>query len=151
MIYGRTGTDLDDIVRVIQTDVRMNRRFSDRDLEDGARAASGLNDMIMQGARATGALNDGRITSNDVHEINDWIRGSDFRLNQYNNLRDDFDQVDGQYTQTRVMGKCIVNKVADHIYDIGAPTGGRYDNRFVSEDNAYVAHVANYLDELIFG
>ena len=141
------GTGLGRIVEIIHTDKRLLKKFSDAEIAEGARGAKGLNDIIEQGIKATGAARDGDIDTADVRAINAWIRADDVRLKRYMDLHDDFETVDGQYGDIRLSGKSAINKIADHIYDIGFHLGG---NRFDSDDGAYAAHVARYIDDLLF-
>jgi hypothetical protein len=154
VIKGNSGTRLDQLVQIIQTDKRLIKAFSDDRIEKGAAAANGLNKLIADAARATGATRDGDIDVADVHRINDWIRGDEVRLNRFENLQSTFeDTVDGQYGDIRLSGKSAINKVADHIYNIGLELHGPRQGggtRFESEDGAYVATVARWLDDLLY-
>ena len=154
MIKGTTGTRLDKLVEIIQTDKRLLKAFSDDRIEKGAAAANGLNKLIADGMQATGAARDGDIDHADVRAINAWIRADEVRMDRYENLQATFENtVDGQYGDIRLSGKSAINKVADHIYNIGleldsARSGG--GARFISEDGAYVDTVARWLDDLLF-
>ena len=153
-IKGSSGSKLDRIVEIIHTDKRLLKKFSDAEIAEGARGAKGLNDIIEQGIKATGAARDGDIDHADVRAINAWIRADEVRMDRYENLQATFENtVDGQYGDIRLSGKSAINKVADHIYNIGleldsARSGG--GARFISEDGAYVDTVARWLDDLLF-
>ena len=155
LVYGTTGTGLDQIITLIGTDRGLNDRLSARDMAYGLAAADGLNALIAQSVRATGAANDGVITTSDVYAMSQWIRAN--HLETFTTLHGDDEtgietgyhllQSDGAFT--RIYALNAVDQVIDSLYHIGFAI---QDGRFVNEDgnaNASVEDVAYWLNDLL--
>ena len=153
--FGTTGTGLDGLITLMGTDAGLNNRISAQDMAGGLSAADSLNGLIVAAARATGAANDGAVTTSDVYAINAWIRENHLEL--FTTLHgDDEDgeetgyhllQNDGSFT--RIYALNAVDQVIDSLYHVGFEI---IDGRFVNEDgnaNASVSDVAFWMNDLL--
>ena len=156
-IMGTTGTGLDQLVNIVTSDDGLINRISTSDIRDGAEAAQGMNELILDAIRDTGVANDGSISAYDVLAINDVIRGDASALATFTELHGNDEQgvetgfhlVQGDGARTELFERNAVNTVADGIYHIGFEVK---NNRFVNEDgdaNASVSTVAGWLDDLL--
>jgi Ca2+-binding RTX toxin-like protein len=152
--HSTTNTGLDTIVDLVMTDRGLSKRVNAGDIVDGARAADGMNLIIVQVMNSTGALDDGWITAEDLREMNAAIRGDGALLSQWVALHGDdengtetgFHLVQDDGAATRFFGRSLVDTVADGIYHLGFEIEG---NRFVNEDgnaNATLDDVATWLN-----
>ena len=87
--HSTTGSGLDRITNLIMADAGLDARISDRDIAAGADAANGINQLIVDGLKATGGLADGHVSAADVVALNAWIRSDATRLNQFIALHGD--------------------------------------------------------------
>ncbi|NJL50341.1 MAG: hypothetical protein HC909_01095 [Blastochloris sp.] len=155
-IFGTTGTGLDQIVTTIAHDRGLAGRITGKDIAGGAAAANTLNALIVEAARATHAIDDGKFDADDVLKINEWIRADANRLKLFTEQHGDDEcrietgfhlvQNDGAVASFR--GQNFVNTVADGIFHIGFEVKDGY---FVNEDgnqNASVQQVADWLNAL---
>jgi Ca2+-binding RTX toxin-like protein len=126
---------------------------------DGARAAAGLNQLILDAMAATGVSADGNISVDDVVAINTWIRADAGRLalftslhgNDENGVETGFHLIQGDGGSTEFRGQNFVNTVMDGVYHIGFAIE---NGRFVNEDgdqNATLLDVANWLNAVALG
>lgn len=156
-VVGSTGTGLDQVVQLINDDPELQRRISNGERREGASAADELNGLIVQAIRETGAANDGRITTIDVHAINDWIRSDAGRLERFTALHGDdaegvetgFHTVQNDGAITRLFGKNAVNTVVDGLFHIGFEIR---NGVLLNEDgraNVAAEEVAFWLDTLL--
>ena len=111
--------------------------------------------MIIDAIDATGALDDGHITTAETYDIGDWISTHDFAAfvaahgNDENGLETGFHLVQGDGGTSYLFGEDAVNTVMDQIYHIGFPTVG---DRFLNEDgdaNQRVEVVGDWLNRLL--
>lgn len=150
--HSTTGTGLDRITNAIMADKGLANHIPEQQIEDGADAANGINQIIADAIAATGVGADGRIDADDVLAINAWIRTN--RLAEFTALHGDdeggtetgFHLIQGDGGSSVFFGQNLVNTVADGLYHIGFEV---VDGRFVNEDgnaNATVTDVAAWLD-----
>ncbi len=155
---GATGTGLDRLVEIIESDVRLEGRIPTSEIAEGAKAANTINQLILDGIKATGAANDGKIDAADIRDINAWIRADEARYQAFVEAHGD-DEDDGTETgfhlvqndgaSSRLYGENAVNTIADGIFHIGFEI---QNNRFLNEDgngNQSVEDVAAWINELL--
>lgn len=153
---GTTDTGLDQIIDIINTDTRLNKRVSPEDIAIAATAADAMNRIIVEAIQNTGVANDGKISKADARELNDYIFAN-YHHNWVIHHGDDengeetgFHLVQNDGARTKLFGKNAINRVADGIYHLGFETHKR--NRLLNEDgnkNVGFSKVATWLDELL--
>jgi hypothetical protein len=157
LTFGTTGTGLDEAIATIASDAGLNLRLSGKQLLGGMTAADGINGLIVQAIRATGAANDKAITTSDVYAMSAWIRANHLESftalhgNDENMVETGFHLVQGDGSFARSYGLSTVDNVLDSIYHIGFQI---IDGRFVNEDgnaNAAVDEVAFWLNDMLQG
>jgi hypothetical protein len=151
-----TGTGLDRLVEIIETDAGINRRASASDVLEGAEAAGALNAMLLNGIRELGLANDGTIDASDLRALGDWARADERHqtfLDLYgtnrNGIETGFQLVENEDSDARLFGQDAVDEVADAIYSFGF---GDRDGRLLDVDgNPYrsVILTAGWLDDLL--
>ncbi len=155
LVYGTTGTGLDAIIALIASDQGLANNVSARSLSAGLAAADGLDSLIANGIRATGAANDGQITTSDVYAISQWIRDNHLDLftslhgNDEGGIETGYHLVQGDGATTRMFSLNAVDQAIDSIYHIGFQIK---DGRFLNEDgntNAEVSEVAYWLNSFL--
>ncbi|MEG3641367.1 hypothetical protein [Magnetococcus sp. PR-3] len=152
-----TGTGLDALIKIITSDERLNQRIEAEDIDAGAAAADAMNALIIEAIQATGVAQNGRISTADVRQINQWLQEDQSRQDQWTEWHGDdegeeetgfhLEQNDGANTQ--LYGRNAVNTVADGLYHLGFDVEG---GRLLNEDgnkNARLSDVANWLDDLL--
>ncbi|WP_340108934.1 hypothetical protein [Pikeienuella sp. HZG-20] len=156
---GTTGTGLDQLVDVIQTDPGLIRNVSRADIDEAARAADGMNQMIVEAIDTLGLADDGKISSDDVKEISSHIQASDARADQFeflygedkNGVETGFQLVLGDGGTDKMFGRHAVNTAADVVFHVGFEVES---NRFHDADgdlSSYsVYRAADYIDDLYF-
>lgn len=154
-VAGTTGTGLDSIVALISGEGELNRRIADQDIKDGASAANEMNEIIVEGIKATGIANDGKITRADVMDLSDWI--AENRLAAWTVAHGDdeddeetgFHLVQNDGAVERLYDQNAINTVADGLYHLGF---GYNNGRLTNEDgnaNATLSNVAFWLETLL--
>ncbi|MGV6809403.1 MAG: calcium-binding protein [bacterium] len=158
-ITGTTGTSLDHMIDLIMTDKGLAKRIqknklTQEDLDGGATAANGIN-QLMADAISTGNLAaDGNISVQDVVDINSYIRADNARYEAFLDLHGDddgntetgFHLVQNDGAKRKMFGENFVNTVADGMYHIGFEIQG---NTILNEDgdaNATLTDIASWLD-----
>ena len=152
-------TGLDRIVETIVADPGLQAAIPWVDLQAGASAADGLNQLIVAGIAAlqqNGAADSdtSRLSVTELGWINTWIRSDAQRLASFVALHGDdengsetgYHLVQNDGATTRLFGKNAVNTIYDGIYHIGFTING--DGRFQNEDgnaNAQVSDVAEWI------
>ncbi len=157
MPAGTTGTGLDQLIDIIQQDVRLEGRIPTSEIAEASKSANIINQLILDGIKATGAANDGKIDAADLRDINAWIQADEARYQAFIEAHGDdedteetgFHLVQNDGARSRLFGEEAVNTVADGIYHIGFDI---MNGRFLNEDGNYnqsVEKVAAWLDELL--
>lgn len=152
-----SGTGLDAIVEIIQSDPGIARKVATGDTVEAAEAATGISQLILDGITTQGLADDGDITASDVRAINAYIRADADRYADFVRWHgDDEDGVETGYhlvqndgAQTRLYGKNALDTVADGLFHMGFEISR---GRFLNEDgnrNATVERVAYWLSELL--
>ncbi len=155
-VVGETGTGLDKVIHIIYHDHGLQKRVSTGDLREAARCANEMNKIILEAVYATGVFDDGKITKDEIWQLNDYI------VQNYGNLwkRLHGDDEDGKETgfhkvvndgaKTKLFGKNAINKVFDGIYHLGFPSP--YPRNLANEDgnkNVSVKKVSVWLTRLL--
>jgi Ca2+-binding RTX toxin-like protein len=154
-----TGTGLDWITDSIKSDTGLASKTAAADINGGARAADGLNNLIVDGIRTLGVDQDGELSVEDILAVNAWIRQDTDRFARFVELHGDdengietgFHLVQGDGGTLKYHCEQLINTVADGIYHIGFAVEGE---RFLNEDgdaNAEVADVATWLNSFYLG
>ncbi len=154
-LHGTTGTGLDALVETIVDDPGLNDEISHAQINAGARAADGMNKLVVQGIRALGIADDGYLSNLDLRDLNAWIRAN--HLAEWTTLHGDdengvetgFHLVQGDGGTSYLFGEKAVNTIADGLYHLGFAIQW---GRFVNEDgngNASVDDVAEWLNLLL--
>ena len=153
---GSTDTGLDQIVAIINSDARLNRKVSAESIELAGIAADGMNLIIKEAIIETGVANDEYISTADTRELNDYIYAyhADEWLVHHGDDEDGvetgFHLVQNNGARTRLYGKNAINKIADSIYHLGFESDRRH--RLTNEDgaaNARYAKVSTWLSNLL--
>lgn len=151
-----TATGLDQIITIINEDVRLNRRVPAQNIADASYAADMMNIIIVEAIKESALANDGNISKADAREINDYIFANYaeewliYHGDDEGGVETGFHLVQGNGAKTKLFGKNAINKVADGIYHLGFETHRR--NRLMNEDgdkNAGFAKVASWLNGLL--
>ncbi len=154
-VTGTTGTGLDKLVSLIGDEAELNRRLPDQEIRDGATAANTMNVIIIEGIKATGIANDGKITRPDIEDLSDWIAANHLTAwteahgDDESNEETGFHLVQNDGAVDRLFDQNAVNTVADGLYHLGF---GHKNGRLINEDgntNASLADVAFWLEALL--
>ena len=146
-----TNTGLDRITDTVLGEFGLRKRISAEERIEGAKAADGINKLILEAAEATGAMADGTISADDVRAINSYIREHHLDTftalhgNDQGRVETGFHKVQGDGGRLQMFGEKVTDTIADGIYHIGFEIDG--DN-FLNEDgaaNASVEQVAEWL------
>ncbi len=149
-----TRSGLDVIVDQILLDEGLRNSIPREQILAGAQIANSLSTMILDGVTSLDLLADSRIDVADVLALNAWFRATPARTDAFVALHGDdengeetgFHLVQGDGAWTAMLGRNLVNTVADGLYHIGFEV---VDGRFRNEDgdaNATVGDVAAWLD-----
>ena len=154
--HGTTGTGLDRLVEIINSDHRLARRVAPEDIAVASDSADRMNAIILEAIYLKGCANDGRIDAADARTINDYIH--DYHYPEWVELHGDddngvetgFHRVQGNGARTLLFGANAVNQVADGIYHLGFESSRRF--RLKNEDgnkNKTFMKLAHWLDTLL--
>ncbi len=152
---GSTGTGLDKLVDLITTDSGLIKHIATSEIYAGAKAADAMNGLIVSAIRATNAADGGRIESDELREINTWLRAN--HLSDWTTLHGDdedksetgFHLVQNDGASSQLYGRNAVNTVADGLYHLGFLIE---DKRLQNEDgdkNASLNQVSDWLNDLL--
>lgn len=151
-----TGSGLDQIVEIIHTDKRLNKKVAAENIEEAAIAADAMNQIIVEAIVQTGTANDGNISTADTRELNDYIFANhaaawaEHHGDDEDGAETGFHLVQNNGARTKLFGKNAINKVADSIYHLGFETHRK--NRLLNEDgtkNASFAKVGKWINGLM--
>lgn len=153
-VEGTTGTTFDKIVPFIYNDEGLLLKVSMEDIRAGATSANGMNAIIVESIKSTGAADDSYISIDDVKAMNEYIvanyqsewaelHGDDEGGEEtgYHRIQND-GAVGIGYNQN------VINNLADGVYHLGFPTDN--PNRLKNEDgnnNVSFANVAYWLNK----
>lgn len=135
-----TETGLDQIIDIINTDTRLDKRIFTRDIVEWARASNEMNHIVIKSIKETWVASDGNIPANDVKEINKYIVEN--HKEEWAVLHGDdedgeetgFHLVQNDWAKTKLFEKNAINKVADGIYHLGFETNNK--RRLLSEKSS---------------
>jgi len=155
-LEGNTGTHLDGIVQAIMSDQGLLQRISTGDLRLGAASADAMNALIIEGIKAEGLANDGRLTAADMRTLNHYLVSNHAEV--WANLHGDdendeetgFHKVQNDGAYARMFSDNVVNTVADGIYHLGFPSNST--RRLLNEDgnkNQRYEKVAWWLEHIL--
>jgi Ca2+-binding RTX toxin-like protein len=154
-----TNTGLDRITDTIKLDRGLTENVAAADLMGGARAANGLNTLLMQGVTTLRLSADGWIGAEDLVALSAWVRADAARNqtfityhgNDENGVETGFHLVQGDGGTVRYFGEKLIDTVADGIYHFGFAIE---NGRFLNEDgnqNAQLSDVSAWLNAFVMG
>jgi len=152
-----TKTGLDVLTETIIADEGLNRKIATAEIAEGARCASLLNQMLVDGIKVTGVANDGVLSTLDLRAVNAWVRSDAERLKTFVALHGDdensqewgFHLVQNDGDTTYLFDRPAVDTVADGIYHFGFEIER---DRFLNEDgnrNVSLKTAAGWLNVLL--
>ena len=150
-----TGTGLDALVAMIETDQGLLGRLPLEEIRAGAEAANAMNEAIIEGIQALGLANDGGFSAADITGLSDWIVANHAEVftaahgDDEDGTETGFHLVQNDGANTRLFGENGVNTVADGIYHL---VFGYDRGRLINEDgnrNASLEDVADWLNRLL--
>jgi Ca2+-binding RTX toxin-like protein len=155
---GSTGTGLDQLIAWDALDGGLAGANEASALDEGIRAADGLNQLLIQGLQATGNLAKEVLSVADIVAVNAWVRSDATRLARFIELHGDdeggvatgFHQVQNNGGNRQFDGRALIDTVQDGFYHFGFPLSAD-GTRFTNEDgdnNALLSDVARWLTAL---
>lgn len=151
-----TGTGLDEIVEIINSDQRLARKVTPEALAVASDSANNMNIIILEAIYVKGCANDGRISTADVRTINDYIYDNyqadwlAWHGDDENGIETGFHTVQNNGASTLLFGENAINQVADGIYHLGFESTRKF--RLKNEDgnkNKTFMKLAHWLDTLL--
>lgn len=136
---GRTGTGLDKLVQIAQSDLGLTGTNSAASVVEGLQAANGLNALLVEAIEAQGLARDGMLDAADVKKMSDYIRAN--HMERFEELRGQsgmmetgFEAINGngasQLNDAKRLG-CIlwtgdnfVDTIMNGLYSIGFEMSG---------------------------
>ncbi len=155
---GSTGTGLDQLIAWDALDGGLAGANEASALDEGIRAADGLNQLLIQGLQATGNLAKEVLSVADIVAVNAWVRSDATRLARYIELHGDdeggvatgFHHIQNNGGNRQFDGRALIDTVQDGLYHFGFPLSAD-GTRFTNEDgdnNALLSDVARWLTAL---
>ncbi len=153
LLTGSTGTGLDKLVTIIQTDRGLKRNLPAAQVAAGAQAADQLDRLIVDAIRSTGVANDKKINQADVREISLFLNTNSAdtwaRLHGDDDGNTGFHIVQGNGANSRLYKRNAVDTVAEGIYDLGFEIDGDNLTDENGDGNVSVAQVTSWLSDLL--
>ena len=137
-IVGDTGTTMDNMIKHIYSDEGLQRRVSMEDIRVASASANGMNHLIIEAMKETGIAEDGKISTDDVKALNNYLVEN--YADEWAELHGD-DEDDSETGYHRIQndgaigimnGKNHINQLADGVYHLGFKTPHKYN--LVNED-----------------
>jgi Ca2+-binding RTX toxin-like protein len=155
---GSTGTGLDQLIAWDALDGGLAGANEASALDEGIRAADGLNQLLIQGLQATGNLAKEVLSVADIVAVNAWVRSDATRLARFIELHGDdeggvatgFHQIQNNGGNRQFDGRALIDTVQDGLYHFAFPLSAD-GTRFTNEDgdnNALLSDVARWLTAL---
>jgi Ca2+-binding RTX toxin-like protein len=155
---GSTGTGLDQLIAWDALDGGLAGANEASALDEGIRAADGLNQLLIQGLQATGNLAKEVLSVADIVAVNAWVRSDATLLARFIELHGDdeggvatgFHQIQNNGGNRQFDGRALIDTVQDGFYHFGFPLSAD-GTRFTNEDgdnNALLSDVARWLTAL---
>lgn len=149
-----TKTGLDRIVDLIKFDGGLARYTSAADINEGAKAADGLNHMLVDLIKQLGVATDRWITADDIRAMNAALRADNVLLQKWIALHGDdeaaaetgFHLVQNDGAGTDLMGRNAINTVADGLYHLGFAIQGDHILNEDGNENVSLADMATWLN-----
>lgn len=148
-VHGTTGTGLDHLIERLADDQGLNRRLSQKQINDAARAGDGMAKIMVQAIKATGVADDKQLDAMDMVDINHWIianRKADWAKlhgNDEGGPESGLHSVLGNGGRDYIFGDLSVDAVADGVFHIGFAISG---DRFENEDGNASQRIAETSD-----
>jgi hypothetical protein len=137
-VTGTTSTTFDRIIPLIYHDEGLLLRVSMEDIRGGARAANGMNELIIEAIRAVGAATDHYISVDEVKAMNRYLvanhqaRWAELHGDDETGEETGYHRIQNDGAVSNGYGKNIINKLADGVYHLGFPT--RFEKNLENED-----------------
>jgi hypothetical protein len=137
-VVGTTGTTFDNVISLIYSDPGLEIRVSMEDIREGARAANGMNELLVEAIKVTGVAKDDHISTDDVRELNQYLvthhatEWAELHGDDENGEETGYHRVQNDGAITVAYGKNVLNRLADGVYHLGFPT--RFKHRLENED-----------------
>ncbi|RUM58247.1 MAG: hypothetical protein DSY60_02370 [Persephonella sp.] len=154
-IKGETGTGLDKVIDIIFNDKGLQLKCSTGDLREAAKSANEMNKILIEAINAIDALEDKKITKDEIFKINRYIVENygdvwqKLHGNDEEGKETGFHKVVKNGAKTKLFEKNAINKVFDGIYHLGFPIDKK---RLTNEDgnrNVPVKKIAEWLTKLL--
>jgi hypothetical protein len=154
--YDTTGTGLDKITEIINSDKRLSSRVSPEGIAVASDSANRMNEIILEAIYSKGAANDQRINTADVRSINDYIHDNYYEEwltlhgDDEDGVESGFHFVQNNGARTILYGVNAINQLADGIYHLGFEPTRKF--RLTNEDgnrNKTFMKIAHWLDTLL--
>ena len=143
---GQTGTGLDALVTLITQDEGLKREMTSGKINEAAKAADGLNAILIEGIKATGIANNGTLTAQDLIELDAWI--GDNRLAELKLLNgtktSNFGLADTWSARSPLFGEHGTATVMDALYSLGF--GVLYGDSIANENGKWEEHLSRMAD-----
>jgi Ca2+-binding RTX toxin-like protein len=126
--HSTSGTPFDRLTDLLHGDPGLGCNLPETEIAAGLGAANGLNTLLMNAITATHVLEDGSISADEVASIGSYIHGNASLASQWatlhgsggNNITETgFHLIKGDGGWSDLFGQCLVDTVAEGIYDIG--------------------------------
>jgi hypothetical protein len=147
-VKGETGKKLDRAVDILYKDKNVNKLASIGDIRKAARAANEMNKIIVEAAEATGALDDGKISRDEVMTINKYIVENYGDI--WPSLYQDFKSIMYARPKTRILKRNAIRRVFREVYYIGFKS--EYSNRLTTDEGGRgpnTKRISYFLDKLL--
>jgi hypothetical protein len=152
-----SNDNLDQIIDQVGKDPGLQKNVSDSDMQEGLDSLKGMNNIIRSAVDATNAADDGQFTTNEVQQMNDYIK-TNF-ADEWAKLHGDdekgqetgFHTLQGDGGSLDYKGKNFVDDVVDGLQHLGFDLQGE---NFVNEDgnkNISLETMTDYLNKAYFG
>ncbi|CAA6813157.1 MAG: Hemolysin-type calcium binding protein [uncultured Sulfurovum sp.] len=157
-IEGTTGTTFDKIVPFIYNDEGLLLKISMEDIRAGAYSANGMNEMIVEAIKNTGAAEDSYISIDEVRAMNEYLvtnyqaEWAELHGDDENDEETGYHRIQNDGARGIGFNRNIINNLADGVYHLGFPTDN--PNRLQNEDgnnNVSFANVAYWLNKSLKG
>ncbi len=155
-VIATTGTAFDFIIDTIFNDEGLLLKVSMADIREGARSANGMNELLVEGIRATHIADDHFISTDEVRTLNQYLVANHAQLwaelhgDDEDTKKTGYHLVQNDGARGVSYGKNIINQWADSVYHLGFYTSS--DKRLVNEDgdkNASFKKLSYWLNMLL--
>jgi hypothetical protein len=154
-VEGSTGTGLDQLVNIITNSAGLQINLSTDEIAAGAKAADGLNNLIVDSIKATGVAGDGNISANDVRDLNTHIRANhatewtDLYGYDAGGVETGYHLVQGDGAQESLFGYSAVETLGPRLYNIGRELNGNNFQPEPGDPASSVFMVSDLLNQVL--